>query len=312
MRASWRHEDRRACRFRSLRRRRDDDGELRAAVGTVLCPDAPVFGRQQSSRDPETHTRARRARLRCVASIEPIEEVRQVGRRDSGAVVAHLESPNLRPVTRALTSIVEPGGAVLARHSRAGAPAPWRSAADRAAPARPDRRSRPLCARAASVPPGRAPPRRSPRDAPSAIRRRWRPRRCAPSRGCSETTASVARLPPGSGRSAPAARRASATTPGCCSPRRGWRSAACADRVPARPAAPSSAPRSGASARPPCALRETARARSRWRRRRRACRACPPRWAGPRRRAGRSASCRPAAARAESSDRRRPSSRWPA
>ena len=54
-------------------------------------------------------------------------------------------------------------------------------------------RRRPACAAAACARPGRAPPRRSPTDAPSATRWRPRRRRCAPSRGCSGTAGSGAR-----------------------------------------------------------------------------------------------------------------------
>ena len=160
---------------RSLRRRGDDDGELRAAVGTVLRPDPAALDRQQPAGDPEAHARARRARLRRVAAVEPLEEVRQVGRRDAGTVIAHLDHQPFVGHSRAARRSSSPAGAVLGgvlqqvRQRRGGQ--------TRIEPHRHIRvdvhvQRVPLQRRAR---PGRAPRRRSPTDASSAIRRRSPP-----------------------------------------------------------------------------------------------------------------------------------------
>ena len=51
------------------------------------------------------------------ASIEPLEQVRQIGRRDAGAMIANADAPGPRRVTDAWTVMAEPGGAYWAAFS---------------------------------------------------------------------------------------------------------------------------------------------------------------------------------------------------
>ena len=57
----------------------------------VLGPDAPALDGQQSADNPQPHAGTRDSRLRRAPAIEPFEDVRQVLRCESRAVVADLE-----------------------------------------------------------------------------------------------------------------------------------------------------------------------------------------------------------------------------
>ena len=61
--------------------------------------------------------RCPRRRLRGGAAVETIEQVRQVGRRDAWAVIAHLDRPAPRRSRARVTLMVEPGGAYWAAFS---------------------------------------------------------------------------------------------------------------------------------------------------------------------------------------------------
>src|SRR5262245_44917946 len=77
--------------------RRNDDRELRAAVGTVLGPDAATLRSQHAARDREPHAGPRRPLARCGAAIEAIEQVRQIRRRDPRTAIADADGQAVRP-----------------------------------------------------------------------------------------------------------------------------------------------------------------------------------------------------------------------
>ena len=110
--------------------------------GPILRPDPAAFDGQQPARNPEPHARARR-----LASSRRRRD--RTDRRGAAGRPARCPGRGRAPgstspssVTRACTLMVEPGRRVLGRRSPADARARSRSAAGRAAPARPDRRAR--------------------------------------------------------------------------------------------------------------------------------------------------------------------------
>ena len=219
----------------TLRRPRAESARLSAthftSAGTTIVKRAPpsaqfsaadpsAFDGQHAAGDRQPHPGPRSACLRVRTAIEPLEDVRQVGRRDARTVIADGDRQAFRLPPSPCTSIGEPAGAYCAAFSsRCDSAAAVSRGSSRTSRSESIAHVDRMAAQHV-LDPARAPPRRS-RTAPPTRRPRSRRRhRCAPSPGCSGTGASAVRPPTGSGRSAHGAPARPATTPGGCWRRR--------------------------------------------------------------------------------------------